>query len=180
VESALTSCVAEGALTVVPSGIHWVSGPWRGKLGIGARPRGDDWLVEDIERWRGEGIDVILSLLTAEEEEDLGLLKEANVAKTHGIIFVSLPIGDMQVPGSQQQLAGVLAMISAELSSGRNVFIHCRQGIGRTGLVAACLLVKNGWTPENAMRHLTSVRGLPVPQTEEQREWVFDFSKDEG
>ena len=163
----------------MPPDIHWASGPWRGKLGIGARPRGDDWLAEDIERWRGQGIDVILSLLTVEEQRDLGLLNEANVAKTHGITFVSLPIGDMQIPRSRQPLAGVLQMISAELSSGRNVFIHCRQGIGRTGLVAACLLVKAGWTPENAMKHLTNVRGLPVPQTEEQREWVLDFSKDE-
>jgi len=156
--------------------IHWVSGPWQGKLCIGPRPRGDDWLDDDIARLRSEGIDTILSLLTTEEEKNLGLLKEGSVAKTHGITFVSFPIPDMQVPSSRSRVSNVVAAIDSELSAGRNVFIHCRQGIGRTGLIASCLLLKSGWTPQKAMEHLSEARGLPVPETEEQRRWLHDYA----
>jgi protein-tyrosine phosphatase len=156
--------------------IYWVSGPWQGKLCIGPRPRGDDWLDDDIARLRSEGIDAILSLLTAGEERNLGLLNEGSVAETHGMTFVSFPIPDMQVPSSNERLSKVVAAINSELSEGRNVFIHCRQGIGRTGLIAACLLLKSGWTPQNAMEHLSAARGLPVPETEEQRRWIHDYT----
>ena len=160
----------------MPHDIYWVSGPWQAKLGIGPRPHGDDWLVDAIVRLRRDGIDAILSLLTKEEEKSLGLLHEANVAETNGMVFISHPIPDLHVPASRRQFSTVLNTIDAHLSSGRNVFIHCRQGIGRTGLVAACLLVKNGWTPQDAIEHLTSVRGLQVPQTEEQRRWIYEYA----
>ena len=156
--------------------IHWVSCPWQGKLCIGPRPRGDDWLDDDIARLRSEGIDAILSLLTAEEGKNLGLLNEGSVAKTHGITFISFPIPDMQVPSSSEAVSHVVDTITSELSSGRNVFIHCRQGIGRTGLIAACLLLKSGWTPQKAMEHLSAARGLPVPETEEQRRWIHHYA----
>jgi protein-tyrosine phosphatase len=156
--------------------IHWVSRPWQGKLCIGPRPRGDDWLNDDIARLRSEGIDAILSLLTAEEGRNLGLLNEGSVAKTHGITFISFPIPDMQVPCSSERVSNVIATISSELSEGRNVFVHCRQGIGRTGLIAACLLLKSGGTPQKAMKHLSQARGLPVPETEEQRRWIHDYA----
>jgi protein-tyrosine phosphatase len=156
--------------------IHWVSGPWQGKLCIGPRPRGDDWLDDDIARLRSEGIDTILSLLTTEEGRNLGLRNEGSAAETHGITFISFPIPDMQVPSSSERVMPVVATINSELSEGRNVFIHCRQGIGRTGLIAACLLLKSGWTPQNAMEHLSAARGLPVPETEEQRRWIHDYT----
>jgi len=156
--------------------IHWVSGPWQGKLCVGPRPRGDDWLDDDIARLRSEGIDAILSLLTAEEGKNLGLLNEGSVAKTHGITFISFPIPDMQVPSSSEGVTHVVDTITSELSSGRNVFIHCRQGIGRTGLIAACLLLKSGWTPQKAMEHLSAARALPVPETEEQSRWIHHYA----
>ena len=58
--------------------------------------------------------------------------------------FVSFPIPDRQAPTSDSELAVALEKVDASLSSGKNVVIHCRQGIGRTGLVAACLLVSKG------------------------------------
>ncbi len=53
--------------------LYWIDGPWRGKLAIAARPRGGDWIADEIASWRGSGVDVIVSLLTAEEERDLEL-----------------------------------------------------------------------------------------------------------
>ena len=156
--------------------IHWVTGPWPGKLAVAPRPRGGDWLEDELAGWHREGVDEVLSLLTLDEEQNLDLENEANLTKREGMNFVSFPIPDRQVPASRTALASTLEKINADLSAGRNVLIHCRQGIGRTGLVAACLLVAKGWDPATAIEHVSSSRGLPVPETEEQRRWIDGYA----
>ena len=46
--------------------------------------------------------------------------------------------------------------------------VHCRQGIGRSGLVAACLLVRKGISPGAAVEMVSAARGVSVPETTEQ------------
>lgn len=54
-----------------------------------------------------------------------------------------------------------------------HVHIHCRAGIGRAGLVTACLLYHLGRTA--VWETLERARGVPVPDTDEQKEWVERF-----
>ena len=61
------------------------------------------------------------------------------------------------------------------LSEGRCVGIHCRQGIGRSSLLAATLLVLTGMDFEEAWRRVEAARGCPVPDTAEQKAWVDRF-----
>ena len=56
--------------------------------------------------------------------------------------------------------------------------VHCRQGIGRSGLLTACLLIASGATPEMAFQRISAVRGCPVPETMEQREWVHALASE--
>ena len=44
--------------------LYWLNGPWQGKLAMAARPRGGDWLEDDLSSWKREGVDTVLSLLT--------------------------------------------------------------------------------------------------------------------
>jgi len=156
--------------------LHWVDGPWPGKLALAPRPRGGDWLEEEMDAWRRAGIDTVLSLLTLEEEQDLDLLREAHEANARGMKFVSLPIPDRQVPNSESEVSATLDRLDADLAAGKNVVVHCRQGVGRTGLVAACLLVAKGLTPEVAVKILSAARGAPVPETAEQRRWIDHYA----
>jgi len=126
--------------------------------------------------WHRAGIDTVLSLLTPEEERDLDLQSEAQAAKVGGMKFVSLPIPDRQVPNSESEVTATLERLDADLSAGKNVVVHCRQGIGRTGLVAACLLATKGLTPETAVKNLSTARGIPVPETTEQRRWIDHYA----
>lgn len=156
--------------------LYWVDGPWTGKLALAARPRGGDWLEDEVAGWRKAGINTILSLLTSDEEQDLDLKNEGLEVKRRGMKFVSFPIQDRQVPGSQTQMVAALENLEADLSAGKNVVIHCRQGIGRTGLVAACLLVTKGLSSGAAISTLSAARGTPIPETEEQRRWIDHYA----
>ena len=156
--------------------LHWVQGPWLGKLALASRPRGGDWLEDEMADWRRAGMDTVLSLLTQEEERDLDLKQEASQAKAAGMNFVSLPIPDRQVPTSRSEVSAMLDRIDADLSAGRNVVIHCRQGIGRTGLIAACLLIGKGQTPKAAVNAVSAARGNQVPETDEQRRWIDHYA----
>jgi protein-tyrosine phosphatase len=158
------------------AGLYWIDGPWPGKLGVAARPRGGDWLADEIGNWKRVGVRAVLSLLTPEEERDLDLQKEAAESRHFGLEFVSFPIPDRQVPASEAKLGKTLEKLASMLSDGTNVLVHCRQGIGRSGLVAACLLVRAGMSPGAAVEVVSAARGLPVPETVEQRQWIERYA----
>ena len=118
----------------------------------------------------------VLSLLTPEEERDLQLVHEERETKGHGMTFRTFPIPDRQVPDSESKLAKVLEKLDKDLASGKNVVLHCRQGIGRNGLIAACLLVTKGLETRTAIKRLSAARGTPVPETGEQRRWIDQYA----
>jgi protein-tyrosine phosphatase len=156
--------------------LHWLDGSWPGKLALAARPRGGDWIEDEVDKWKRAGVDVVLSLLTLEEEKDLDLRNEAAAVRGAGMEFTSFPIPDRQVPGSETKLAMVLETIGARLAAGKNVLVHCRQGIGRSGLVAACLLVTKGLSPGTAVEQVSAARGVRIPETTEQRDWIDHYA----
>ncbi len=53
--------------------LYWIDGPWLGRLAISPRPRGNDWLEDEVRGWKQAGVDVVMSLLTEDERVDLGL-----------------------------------------------------------------------------------------------------------
>lgn len=156
--------------------LYWIDGSWPGKLATAARPRGGDWLKDDIASWKRAGIDAVLSLLTPEEERDMELRHESGEAKSQGMEFTSFPIPDRQIPRSEAKWAEVLDRVTRTLSDGKNVVVHCRQGIGRSGLVAACLLVRKGMSPGAAVDSVSAARGVSVPETSEQRDWIDHYA----
>jgi protein-tyrosine phosphatase len=144
---------------------------------LAARPRGGEWLEDEITSWRRSGVDTVFSLLTEEEEHELDIMGERAEAQAHGMKFLSFPIQDRQVPASESRFAHALEQLDRELATGKNVVLHCRQGIGRTGLVAACLLLTKGVAPKTAVKRLSAARGTSVPETPEQRSWIDHYAE---
>jgi protein-tyrosine phosphatase len=70
------------------------------------------------------------------------------------------------------QAAGVLAELSLALDHGKTVAVHCRQGIGRSAVIAASLLVAAGYDPQRALEVVSAAQDIRVPETREQQHWV--------
>jgi protein-tyrosine phosphatase len=117
-------------------------------------------------------VDVVVSALTSAEIEELGLVEETRCCRDTGLNFVPIPIEDRSVPDSFSEFRGLIRSLTELLRNGKAVAVHCRAGIGRSSLIAASLLIQNGFTAESAFRAVEEARGCPVPDTPEQRQWV--------
>ncbi|CAM3492851.1 tyrosine protein phosphatase [Kibdelosporangium persicum] len=143
-----------------------------GQLSIMAKPDAD-WLETQLAALREDGVDVLVSALTPAETAEAGLGDEALEASAAGLRFVSLPITDMGLP-DRDSVMPILRELVADLAAGRHVVTHCWTGVGRSSLLAASLMVLTGITPDEAVRRISQVRGRAVPETAEQRAWIFD------
>jgi protein-tyrosine phosphatase len=147
------------------------------RLAIMPRPRGEEWLSDEIKWFRESGVDVIVSALKADEVAELGLLLEAECCRDNGVEFISFPIEDRSVPDSITEFDEFVKNVQVHLSAGKAVLVHCRAGIGRSSLIAASLLLRNGFTATAAFTALAEARGCPVPDVPEQRYWVERYAE---
>jgi protein-tyrosine phosphatase len=145
------------------------------RIAIMPRPRGGDWLADDIGFLQKSGVGVIISGLTPGEVEELALAEEQSCCAARGLIFYSFPIDDRSVPVSLLKFNELLGSVSCDLQKGLASAIHCRAGIGRSSLIAACLLIKQGIAAEDALRLIEEARGASVPDTPGQRDWIKEF-----
>jgi len=156
--------------------IYWIDAPTIGRIGIMARPRGHDWLEDEIRFLGSVGVTVLVSLLTDAEQLELGLVDEAMYCGLHQIAYVSFPIQDRHTPQLTEATSTTLHQLAQALSDGKTLVIHCRMGIGRAALIAACILAMNGLRVDVAFSAIAKARGCAVPDTPEQRAWVEHFS----
>jgi protein-tyrosine phosphatase len=139
---------------------------------VASRPRGGDWLADEISGWRKAGLDVVVSLLEKDEAVQFELGHEGIVAETKGVRFVSFPIPDRGVPASTREALSLFGDLAAALEQGKNVAVHCRQGIGRSGLVAAGVLLRSGMGVDKAIEVVSAARGEAIPETAAQFQWI--------
>lgn len=148
----------------VPAGARWT-----GRLGMtflpGKRDRGMSGhhsrdLALDVGRLRPlEGVDAFVLLVEDHELEATGTTDIAAVMERHDIELTRLPIVDGDVPRDLEGFGALVAATIQRLRAGANVVVACHGGLGRTGMLVACLLVEAGLEAEAAAIALTrSVR----------------------
>ena len=157
--------------------LYTVDHPGPGLVSTMAMPRGGDWLEDEMAALKAYGVDVLVCALTSAELEETGLETEARAAYEAGLHFVPIPIPDRDVPDLTAALP-ILQQLSAQLRDGKHVVTHCRFGIGRASLLAAALMVLNGVHPDTAWHRLQQARGLAVPDTAAQRQWVSKLPRE--
>lgn len=113
----------------------------------------------DVPRLRHLGIRAIADC--REEATD----DEAALAR-NGIAYLRLPTPDATAL-AQSDLRTGAAWIGARISQGEKVYIHCTHGVGRAPLLAACYLVSQGASAQEAL-HLVKMRRWQASPNEEQ------------
>jgi ADP-ribosylglycohydrolase len=81
-----------------------------------------------------------------------------------------------------------LDCIDEALAGGRNIYLHCRAGVGRTGTVLGCYLVRHGAEGRDAIDRLYDLwqqsersRKIPqIPETDEQEHYVRSWHESKG
>ena len=131
-----------------------------GRIGLtlapGKKDPGRQWdreLVEDVRRLRETyGTSLIVSLIEEHEIKLLGVESLPSEAHRVDVRVRWLPIADASVPERAEDVVALVRVILASVQAGDTVVIHCRGGLGRSGLVAACCLVAQGTDAAAAMR----------------------------
>ena len=109
-----------------------------------------------------------------------GLLHEEAQRVGASVEYRRVPVKD-QTTASGSQMAEVLDAIDRVVDSGGTVYVHCMHGIGRTGLVVGCYLVRRGMTGQQALGEIRTLRkGLlntwaRSPETDAQRRMVLEW-----
>lgn len=103
-------------------------------------------------------------------------------------IYLRVPIRDQSIPTHPQTTALILDVIDQAIARGHTVYIHCWGGIGRTGTVVGCWLVRHGQNGDEALAtiacHWQSVekswRQPRSPETDEQHAYVRAWREPAG
>ena len=96
--------------------------------------------------------------------------------------YMRVPVKD-RATATREQMAEALDAIDRVVDSGGTVYVHCMRGIGRTGLVVGCFLVRRGMTGQQALDEIRSLRkGLlsswaTSPETDAQRRMVLEWKE---
>ena len=144
-----------------------------GFLAIMACPTLDENAPASVANIAKLGIRLVVSLLEPSEARNLGLDAERLEVKAHAMDFISFPIPDMGLPPSVEDFSQIVKLLFTQVNAGVNTLVHCRAGIGRSGLLAAGVLLHTGMDAEEAFAYVSHMRGLRVPETMEQHEWLL-------
>jgi protein-tyrosine phosphatase len=155
--------------------VLWIGEAKPSRLAIVLRPRGGEGLQADLEEAKDEGVNILVSLLTAQDNEELGLVDESRIARQLGMRFISYPILDRCTPADLAGFRGLVADLRDQVRAGKSVGAHCRGCIGRATVLIASVMIALGWDATEALRLIEKARGFPVPDTPEQLEWILNF-----
>ena len=159
------------------------AGADRGKIGVTLAPGKNDrfaiggpWardLEKDLDTIAAWGARTIVTLLESHELARLAITMLGQEVQRRGIEWLHLPIPDVSTPDLQFETGwpAVSDHLRSRLDAGENILIHCRGGLGRSGMIAARLLAESGVDAEEAIARVRAVWPGAI-ETWEQEQWA--------
>lgn len=137
-------------------------------------PREFDWLTDElalggcfapetVSELHAQGIRAIVDLRAEDCDSDAAL-------RAAGIDLLHLPTPDLE-PATREDLEVGVAFVRDRIANGEKVLIHCQHGIGRSALLALCVLVDQGWRPLDALAHAKEKREAVSPSLAQYEGW---------
>lgn len=151
-------------------GISFCPGKWQSAAMTGAWARDLDVDLDAVAEW---GAVAVVTLVEADELVALRVENMGAAVAAREMSWFHLPIPDVTAPGPTFESAWIEAgaALRSILRSGRDVFVHCKGGLGRAGTVAARLLVELGIEPDRAIADVRAARAGAI-QVSEQEAYV--------
>ena len=168
-----------------PLEIASVDTPGGGRIGMTFCPGKHDqfamtgaWardLDTDLAAIRAWDASALITLMESHELVHLEVGRLAEAVRSIGLDWYHLPIRDVSVPSSafetQWRTSG--EELRGRLLGGQSLVVHCRGGLGRTGMIAARLLIELGESPPRALQRVRAARPGAV-ETREQELYVLE------
>lgn len=145
---------------------------------FGSWPSQDD--IAALLKW---GVDVIINLASANERK----VTPYTVPPDTNVTVINFPIKDTSIPDDRIAFCSLVVKICDFLSKGMKVYIHCKGGHGRSGLLVAAVIAYNRHiSPHDAIaltneyhssrRVMKEIwRSIGSPQTDNQKKFVIDM-----
>jgi ADP-ribosyl-[dinitrogen reductase] hydrolase len=168
-----------------PLQIESVETPGGGRIGMTLCPgKRDPWamtgswerdLDSDLAVIGAWGCSALVTLMERHELEHLGVEGLGETARSAGLDWYHLPMRDGSIPTAafESQWLTSGKALRDRLLGGESIVVHCRGGLGRTGLVAARLLIELGESPKGALSRVRAARPGAV-ETREQEIYVLE------
>lgn len=133
-------------------------------------------LDEALETLKQAGATAVISLMPLSELDANGVVWIAKHCEQAGLVWFHLPVADEQVPleDFDQAWEGRKQQILDLLMSGKDLAIHCKGGSGRTGLIAARILIEAGVPRTEAIALVQALRPKAI-QHPAHINWINQF-----
>lgn len=150
-------------------------GPAPGRKDPAAPPgHRDRDLAADLDALAARGVATVVTLVEAQELDALGIAAMEDEVRSRGMDWLHRPIADYAAPSPafEATWAETGERLRRNLADGKTVFLHCRGGFGRSGTIAARLLVELGLPAADALTLVRTARPGAV-ETPEQERWAL-------
>lgn len=136
-------------------------------------PHWDRDLTTDLEAIEAWGADIVATFLEVSVFTLLQIPHYSAEVTTRTFRWLHLPIPDMSIPSEafERRWQRTAPLLDDCLLKGGKVLFHCRGGLGRSGLVAAKMLVRTGLAPVEAIAHVRKARTGAI-ETSEQENYI--------
>lgn len=120
----------------------------------------DDRIDNDIQCISNWGAAVIVTLLDVREIATIGIASLPEKALARNILWLHLPMSNQGLPDEEfeEKWRWAGSRLLHFLQEGQRILIHCKEGVGRSGIIAARLLIESGIDAESAIKAVRKAR----------------------